>query len=151
MSETLIRDQLELERQRDAFTRLDRINAAEREVAVLTTRFEAFSETILKELARSVSQEDLKEIRREMLATKRDFSAEIEREVEKLHMEFEKSNEAWAEKILVGAKTLNAEAQLQRVQEQKQLARQVGLTVFAAAMSIIATLVVFWMTERGGA
>jgi hypothetical protein len=149
MSE-LIRDQLELERQRDAFTRLDRINAAERDVAVLKTRFEAFSETILKELARSVSQEDLKEIRRELLATKSDFTAELEREVEKLHMEFEKSNEAWAEKILVGAKSLNDASQLQRVQEQKQLVRQVGLTVFAAAMSIIGTLVVFWMTERGG-
>jgi Zn-dependent alcohol dehydrogenase len=150
MSE-LIRDQLELERQRDAFTRLDRINAAELAVAVLQTRFEAAYETLLKELARSVSQEDLKDIRREMVELKRDVFVEIEKEVEALHMEFDKSNAAWSEKILIGAKTLNAEAQLQRVQEQKQLARQVGLTVFAAAMSIIGTLVVFWMTERGGA
>jgi hypothetical protein len=135
-----------MERQRDAFTRLDRINAAERDVAVLTTRFEAFSETIIKELARSVSQEDLKEIRREMVMTKHDFSAEIEREVQKMHDEFEKSNRAQAEMILAGAKSLNAESQLQRMQEQKQLARQVGLTIFAAALSIICTMVVFWMT-----
>ena len=146
MSELLLRDQLEMERQRDAFTRLDRINAAERDVAVLTTRFEAFSETIIKELARSVSQEDLKEIRREMVMTKHDFSAEIEREVQKMHDEFEKSNRAQAEMILAGAKSLNAESQLQRMQEQKQLARQVGLTIFAAALSIICTMVVFWMT-----
>jgi hypothetical protein len=146
MTETLIRDQLELERQRDAYAARDRLGALERDIAVLKTRFEAAVDTILKELARSVSQEDLKEIRRETIELKRDISAEIQREVEKIHMEFEKSNEAWAEKILVGAKTLNAEAQLQRMQETKQLARQVGLTVFAAALSIICTLIVFWMT-----
>jgi hypothetical protein len=139
MSETLIRDQLELERQRDAFTRLDRINGAERDVAVLKTRFEAFSETIIKELARSVSQEDLKEIRREMLATKREFSAELAREVEKMHMEFEKSNEAWAEKIITGS-------QMQRLVEQKQMQRQMALTVFGAAMSLGAGLIMFWIT-----
>jgi hypothetical protein len=146
MTETLIRDQLELERQRDAYAARDRLGALERDIAVLKTRFEAAVDQILKELARSVSQEDLKEIRRETLELKREISAEIQREVEKIHMEFEKSNEAWAEKILVGAKTLNAEAQLQRMQETKQLARQVGLTVFAAALSIICTLIVFWMT-----
>jgi electron transfer flavoprotein alpha subunit len=145
MSE-LIRDQLELERQRDAFTRLDRTNAAERDIAVLKTRFEAFSETIIKELARSVSQEDLKEIRREILMTKHDFSAEIEREIQKMHDEFEKSNRAQAEMILSGARALNSEAQMQRMQESKQLMRQVGLTIFAAALSIICTMVVFWMT-----
>jgi len=146
MSELLLRDQLELERQRDAFKSLDRLNAVERDGAVLRTRFEGAYETLLKELARSVSQEDLKEIRREMLTTKHDFSAEIEREVAKMHDEFEKSNRAQAEMILNGARALNSEAQLQRMQESKQLMRQVGLTVFAAAMSIIATLVVFWMT-----
>jgi hypothetical protein len=146
MTDILIRDQVEIERQRDAFDRLDRINGTEKDLAVMKAAMAGELSYLKKEIERSVSQNDLKDIRREMGEVRRDVSAEIQREVEKIHMEFEKSNEAWAEKILVGAKTLNAEAQLQRMQETKQLARQVGLTVFAAALSIICTLIVFWMT-----
>jgi hypothetical protein len=139
MTETLIRDQLELERQRDAFARLDRTGAQELAIAVLRTRFEAAYDTMLKELGRSVSQEDLKEIRREMAAIKRDFSAEIEREIEKLHMEFERSNQEWAEKIIAGS-------QMQRLVEQKQMQRQIAVTIFGAVMSLGAGLVLFWIT-----
>ena len=139
MTELLLRETVEIERQRDAFKSNDRINTVERDVAVLRTRFEAALDTLLKELERSVSQDDLKEIRREMGEVRRDVSADIQREVEKIHMEFEKSNAEWAEKIIAGS-------QMQRLVEQKAMQRQIALTVFGAAMSLGVCLIMFWIS-----
>lgn len=139
MTDATQRDIAEIERQRDAFTRLDRISGVELDIAVLRTRFEAALDTLLKELERSVSQDDLREIRREMGEVRRDVSADIQKEIEKIHMEFEKSNAEWAEKIIAGS-------QMQRLVEQKALQRQIALTVFGAAMSLGAGLVLFWIT-----
>jgi hypothetical protein len=139
MTDATQRDIAEIERQRDAFARLDRISGVELDIAVLRTRFEAALDTLLKELERSVSQDDLREIRREMGEVRRDVSADIQREIEKIHMEFEKSNAEWAEKIIAGS-------QMQRLVEQKALQRQIALTVFGAVMSLGVGLVLFWIT-----
>jgi DNA-directed RNA polymerase specialized sigma subunit len=66
MSEILLREHIEIERQRDAFRANDRINDVERSVAVLETRLATAVDTLFKELGRSVSSEDLKEVKREM-------------------------------------------------------------------------------------
>jgi hypothetical protein len=139
MTDATQRDLTEIERQRDAFARLDRISGVELDIAVLRTRFEAALDTLLKELERSVSQDDLREIHREIGEVRRDVSADIQKEIEKIHMEFEKSNAEWAEKIIAGS-------QMQRLVEQKALQRQIALTVFGAAMSLGAGLVLFWIT-----
>ena len=139
MTDATQRDIAEIERQRDAFARLDRISGVELDIAVLRTRFEAALDTLLKELERSVSQDDLREIRREMGEVRRDVSADIQKEIEKIHMEFEKSNAEWAEKIIAGS-------QMQRLVEQKALQRQIALTVFGAVMSLGVGLVLFWIT-----
>lgn len=70
----------------------------------------------------------------------------VRHDIQSVRAEIGTSNEQWAEKILTGARTLNAEAQLQRMDEQKQFRRQVGFMVFSAVLSILAALVVFWMT-----
>lgn len=126
MTDATQRDIAEIERHRS------QISGVELDIAVLRTRFEAALDTLLKELERSVSQDDLREIRREM-------GEDIQKEIEKIHMEFEKSNAEWAEKIIAGS-------QMQRLVEQKALQRQIALTVFGAAMSLGAGLVLFWIT-----
>lgn len=133
MTDATQRDIAEIERHRS------QISGVELDIAVLRTRFEAALDTLLKELERSVSQDDLREIRREMGEVRRDVSADIQKEIEKIHMEFEKSNAEWAEKIIAGS-------QMQRLVEQKALQRQIALTVFGAAMSLGAGLVLFWIT-----
>lgn len=132
MTDATQRDIAEIERQRDDFALRSQISGVELDIAVLRTRFEAALDTLLKELERSVSQDDLREIRREM-------GEDIQKEIEKIHMEFEKSNAEWAEKIIAGS-------QMQRLVEQKALQRQIALTVFGAAMSLGAGLVLFWIT-----
>lgn len=139
MTDATQRDIAEIERQRDDFALRSQISGVELDIAVLRTRFEAALDTLLKELERSVSQDDLREIRREMGEVRRDVSADIQKEIEKIHMEFEKSNAEWAEKIIAGS-------QMQRLVEQKALQRQIALTVFGAAMSLGAGLVLFWIT-----
>lgn len=138
--ETLLRDRVEIERQRDAFSRLDRINGVEKDVAIIKTLFDATIKSILEKLAGAVSDDDL-------IALKREVEAEMEKAILGVRQEIEKSNEAWAEKILVGQRTLNAEAQVQRNEEQKHFGRQIAVTVFAAALSVIGALFVFWMTS----
>jgi hypothetical protein len=65
MSETLLRDRVELEKQRDAEARLNRTAAAEMAIAVLRTRFDAFMDEYRD---RAVSDEDLKALKRELEA-----------------------------------------------------------------------------------
>lgn len=139
MTDATQRDIAEIERQRDDFALRSQISGVELDIAVLRTRFEAALDTLLKELERSVSQDDLREIRREIGEVRRDVSADIQKEIEKIHMEFEQSNAEWAEKIIAGS-------QMQRLVEQKALQRQIALTVFGAAMSLGAGLVLFWIT-----
>lgn len=66
MSEILLKEQIELDRKRDDFARLDRINGVERDHAVLRTRFDLALKWFEEALDRAVSGDDLKELKREM-------------------------------------------------------------------------------------
>jgi hypothetical protein len=144
------RDITEIERQRDAFARLDRISAVERHLAVLETRFDAAFEGLLKDMERAVSNEDLKQLKRELEDQVKATIASVRTEIAAVRTDIDRSNEQWAERILGGAKALNAESQIQRMEEQKMLGRQIFFTVFGSALSIVAALVVFWMTTARG-
>jgi hypothetical protein len=146
VTETLLRDQFDLAKRnadRDEWEHLARVREAH---ARLETRFDAQIQRFNEAKAGAVSQDDIKAVRREIVEARREMSVELHKELEIIHVEFEKSNQAWAEKILNGARSLNSEAQMQRMQETKQLGRQVAMTVFGAALSIVCTLVVFWIT-----
>jgi len=146
VTETLLRDQFDLAKRnadREEWEHLARVREAH---ARLETRFDAQIQRFNEAKAGAVSQDDIKAVRREIAESRREMSVELQKELEMMHVEFEKSNQAWAEKILNGARSLNAESQMQRMQETKQLGRQVAMTVFAAALSIVCTLVVFWIT-----
>jgi hypothetical protein len=139
MTDTIQRDIAEIERQRDAFARLNRIAMVEQTVAVLEHRFEAAIQSILKELERAVSGEDLRELRREL-------EDKMKEAITGIRAEIERSNENWAEKILAGSRVINAELQNQRHDEQRRFRQQIVLAIIGATLSIIGALFVFWLT-----
>lgn len=89
MTDLLIREQIELERKRDDFARLDRINGVEKAVAVLQTRFEA----LLERLRGAVSDDDLKELKREV-------EADMRIAMDSLRAYVDTSNQTQADRIL---------------------------------------------------
>lgn len=89
MTELLIREQIEIERKRDDHERLDRINGVEKAVAVLQTRFEA----LLDRLRGAVSDDDLKELKREV-------EADMRIAMDSLRAYVDSSNQTQADRIL---------------------------------------------------
>lgn len=139
MTEILLKDQLDLQRRAAERAEWQTISDNRERHAILQTLFEAHVKRFEEAQGRAVSQDDLKTLKRE-------FQDQIKEEVAQMHIEIEKSNRTWAETIMNGGRALNAEAQLQRIQEQKALGRQIAMSVFAAALSIIGALFVFWVT-----
>lgn len=141
MTELLIKEQLDLHRRAAERAEWQLISDIRESHAVLKTLFESHVRRFEDAQGRAVSQEDIKSLRRE-------FSDRIKEEIAQMHIDIDKSNAAWAEKILSGARVLNSEAQVQRLEEQKRFSRQIGMTVLAAVLSILGALFVFWETSR---
>ena len=141
MTELLLKDQLDLQRRAAERADWQQLSDQRESHAVLKTLFEAHVKRFEEAQGRAVSQDDLKGLRRE-------FSDRIKDEIIQMHIDIDKSNAAWAEKILSGARVLNSEAQVQRLEEQKRFGRQIGMAVFAAVLSILGALFVLWETAR---
>lgn len=139
MTELLLKDQLDLQRRAAERVEWREVSDQRERQAVLQTLFEAHVKRFEEAQGRAVTQEDLKTLRRE-------FQDQIKEEIADMHIEIEKSNKAWAEAILSGQRTLNAETQVQRMEEQRRFRAQIILTVIGAALSIIGALFVFWIT-----
>ena len=66
--ETLLRDRIEIERLRDSFERLDRINSAEKETLALKTRFDDHLRRFEEVLNRAPTHDNLRRLKEEMEA-----------------------------------------------------------------------------------
>lgn len=141
MTELLLRETIEIERQRDAFKANDRINTVERDVAVLRTRFEAAFDTFLKELERSVSAEDVKELKREWESALREALTGIREH-------FTTANEQQSHALLSRVELMIAQDREAAALEAKRTRQQFQMTIFGAVLSIFGALFVFWETTR---
>jgi len=141
MTEIIQREIAEIERQRDAFSRLDRISTAERELAVLRTRFEAAFDTFLKELERSVSGEDLKELKREWEMALRDAMNGVS--------DLVKNANDQQSAAIIGRVELMLSHQHERAADEAKRTRQEFIRyVVGFALTILSALLIFWITER---
>jgi hypothetical protein len=141
MTEIIQREIAEIERQRDAFSRLDRISTAERELAVLRTRFEAAFDTFLKELERSVSGEDLKELKREWEMALRDAMNGVS--------DLVKTANDQQSAAIIGRVEMMLLHQHERAAEEAKRTRQEFIRyVVGFALTILSALLIFWITER---
>lgn len=132
MTETLLRDQVELKRQQSRETDLNRFGGIEKEIAVLRTIVDAH----LKAYAESgISDEDIKELRRELEA--------------KVIDTVKTANEQQSRVILGEVRSLLDSQRNAQAEDQKQLRRQVALMVLGSAFSLLGALIFFWMTRNG--
>jgi hypothetical protein len=139
MTELLLRETVEIERQRDAFKSNDRINTVERDVAVLRTRFEAAFDTFLKELERSVSAEDIKELRREWESALRE-ATNGSRE------HFTMANDQQSVSLIAQFELMLARDREAAANEAKKTRQQFQFLILGAVLSILGALFVFWET-----
>ncbi len=141
MTEIIQREIAEIERQRDAFARLDRIGNAERDLAVLRTRFEAAFDTFLKELERSVSGEDLKELKREWEMALRDAMNGVSDLVKT-------ANDAQSAAIISRVEMMLLHQHERAAEEAKRTRQEFIRYVVGFALTILSALLIFWITER---
>jgi hypothetical protein len=141
MTDTMQRDIAEIERQRDAFARLDRIGGVERHLAVLETRFEAAFETFFKELERAVSGEDLKELKREWEMALRDAMSSVSELVKT-------ANDQQSANIIGRVELMLAHQQERAVEEGKRTRQEIIRYGVGFALTIISALLIFYFTER---
>jgi hypothetical protein len=141
MTEIFHREIAEIERQRDAFARLDRIGNAERDLAVLRTRFEAAFDTFLKELERSVSGEDLKELKREWEMALRDAMNGVSDLVKT-------ANDAQSAAIISRVEMMLLHQHERAAEESKRTRQEFIRYVVGFALTILSALLIFWITER---
>lgn len=139
--EVLLRDHVEIERRRDEERKLDRINAIERAVVVLQTRFDMALESLLQKLGDAVSDEDLKELKREWETALRDTITNIREH-------FNTANEQQSAAIIGHVQTMLANERLASAEDQKSLRRQIFFSLFTWGLGIIAALIVFWFETR---
>jgi hypothetical protein len=141
MTDTIQRDIAEIERQRDAFARLDRIGGVERDLAVLRTRFEAAFESFLKELERSVSGEDLKELKREWEMALRDAMNSVSELVKT-------ANDQQSANIIGRVELMLAHQQERAEAENRRTRHEIIRYGVGFALTILSALLIFYFTER---
>lgn len=137
--ELLIRDRVEIERRRDERASNDRINSVEKDFAVLKTLFDATIKSILEKLGDSVSDEDLKELKREWETALRDTITNIREH-------FNTANEQQSAALIGHVQTLLANERLASAEDQKNLRRQMFFALFTWGLGIIGALFIFWLT-----
>lgn len=134
MTELLIRDQLELERQRDAFDRLDRINGVEKDVVVLRTRFDASME-------HAVSQDMLKQLKREI-------DDHLRYSLGSVNDAITAANAHQAKDILAQVELMNARNAEHNTREAQGLRRSIMLSMLGTAFSVVGSILFLIMTGQ---
>lgn len=135
MTDHLLRDHVEIERQRDAFNRLDRINGVEKALAVLQTRFEAA-------LERAVSGDDLK-------ALKREVDDHMKQTVTNIREYFDGKTDQQSKDIIGQVELMLARQQMTVTEENKRTRQEIIRYGVGFALTILSALVVFWLTRNG--
>jgi len=137
----LVRDRVEIERRRDEAARLDRINAVERDFAVLKTLFDATIKSILEKLGDAVSDEDLKQLRREWETALRDTLSNVREH-------FNTANDQQSAAIIGQVQTMLANERLASADENKAFRRQLFFALFTFGLGIIGSMLMLWLSGR---
>lgn len=142
MTETLLRDRVELEKQRDAEAKLNRIHSTEKNIAVLQTLFDATIKRLEDALERAVSGEDIKELKREM-------EEDVNKQIVHVCEHFDTKTAQQSKDILHEVRMMLSTQQAMVSEEQKRTRQEIIRYGVGFALTILAALVIFWLTGRG--
>ena len=149
MSELILRDQFELEKQRDAEAKLNRTAAVETAIAVLRTRFDAFMDDYRDH---AVSDEDLKALRREL-------EAEMNKQITHICDHLDAKNEQQSERIVSRVETMLNNYQNRTTEERlaqsnsllqanENTKKEIIRYGIGFALTVLSGLVMIWMTAK---
>lgn len=145
MTETLIREHIEIERKRDERSSLETISAIKTALAILQTKFEGA-------LERAVQGNDLKELKREM-------EAEMNKQIGHICQHFDNQTAQQSKDILgrvegmfnaYQAQTTNAQLEHSQalLKAQSDTRKEILRYGIGFALTVLSALVIIWLTGR---
>lgn len=139
MTEFILKDQLELQKRIAERAEWEKIAALGEAISTLKTRFDAAIESIREKLGDAVSDEDIKELRREWELAMRDALSNIREH-------FTTANDQQSSALLGQVELMLARDREASASEAKKTRQQFQMAIFAAVLSIMGALFVFWET-----
>ena len=137
--ELLLKEQLELQKRSSERSDWEKIAALQEAVSVLKSRFEGALDSIREKLGDAVSDEDIKEIRREWETAMRDALSGVREH-------FATANENQSNALLAQVELMLARDREMAANEAKKTRQQVLYLILGAVLSIFGALFVFWET-----
>jgi hypothetical protein len=137
--ELLLKEQLELQKRSSERSDWEKIAALQEAVSVLKSRFEGALDSIREKLGDAVSDEDIKEIRREWETAMRDALSGVREH-------FATANENQSNALLAQVELMLARDREMAANEAKKTRQQVLFLILGAVLSIFGALFVFWET-----
>jgi hypothetical protein len=139
MTEFILKDQLELQKRLAERAEWERIANLQEAVATLRTRFDDAIERIRERLADAVSDDDIKDIKREWETALRDAISGIREH-------FAAANDQQSSALLGQVELMLSRDREAAAHEAKKTRQQFQMAIFAAVLSIMGALFVFWET-----
>ena len=139
MTEFILKDQLELQKRIAERAEWEKIAGLQEAISTLKTRFDAAIENNREKLGDAVSDEDLKELKREWETALRDALSGIREH-------FTTANEQQSSALLGQVELMLSRDRAAAEHEAKKTRQQFQMAIFAAVLSIMGALFVFWET-----
>lgn len=137
--EILLKEQLELQKRSAERSDWDKISALQEAVSVLKSRFEGALESIREKLGDAVSDEDIKELKRE-------WETALREAINGIREHFATANENQSNAILAQVELMLSRDREMAANEAKKTRQQVLFLILGAVLSIFGALFVFWET-----
>lgn len=141
MTELLIKEQLELQKRAAERADWEKLAGLQEAHSVLKTLFDATIKSILEKLGDAVSDEDIKELRREWETALREAISGIQKG-------FTTANDAQSTDLLGRMELMLARERAAAESEARKTRQQYQMAVFVQVIGIIGALVFFYMTTR---
>lgn len=139
MIEPLLKDQFELQKRLAERNEWEKMASLQEAISILKTRFDAALDSIRERLGDAVSDEDLKELKREWETALRDTVSGIQ-------ASFTTANEMQSSDLLGRMELMLARDREAAASEAKKTRQQFLFLILGAVLSILGALFVFWET-----
>ena len=141
MTELLLKDQLELQKRAAERTDWEKIAGLQEAISVLKTRFDAAIENIREKLGDAVSDEDIKELKREWETALRDALSGI-------RDHFTTANDQQSSALLGQVELMLSRDREAAEREAKKTRQQYQMAVFVQVIGLVGAFIFFYMTTR---
>lgn len=141
MTELLLKDQLDLQRRAAERAEWEKIAGLQEAISVLKTRFDAAIDSIREKLADAVSDEDIKELKRE-------WETALRNALSGIRDHFTTANEQQSNALLGQVELMLARDRAAAETEAKKTRQQYQMAVFVQVIGLIGAFVFFYMTTQ---